>query len=397
MTFIQTILAWISVNILLVIAVILAAIVLVLLIAGGRESSAPGASARYAAIRASSSATIMTFIIGILVSAAIAAIIWLGFVWLVRPYFPPAIYPPWVWYPLHLLGIVAGILVATPLFFAGRFDILAGQKAFLYFFGIPFGRLGPGWAWIFPGLMSFELKETAAIQDKSAKPEEYLTAEGIEMFVESEATVAIEDPLLTKAIQGGDIAAYVSARRRSAVRRYISTVSMRSVIDLATKEDPTATELAELFKEIKSAKGEISANGPNTVIGYMNEEIAAFGLRAQQVQFETVLFNDALESKSQRIFEEVAEALGLRKDATNKAMVIKALDDKLLSDMGIKTDDLTKEEKLDMLRRGIAFALAAEGQGNYNFNDFGQPPPSGVMVGVTPTTSGASDARTTST
>lgn len=379
---------WVRANILTIGVIALAVVYLIgVLIATvqGRESRGRRAIVNYINIRESSWATLATFLLGILISLAIGGLVW-GIVVLVLVLVHPAGNSALLYLLQNAAGLVTGTVVgALFVFWPGFFTVRAGEKAFLTLFGIPFGRLGPGWGWVFPGFMTVNKEISAAMQDRTDAAEEYLTGDGLEIFVESEITVAVVDPLLVQGIQAASVRDYISARRKAAVRKYIGTLSASQSLRKAMNEDATIEDQVALFEDLRNFKGEITRNGPNTILGILNDELPAYGLRAQQVQVENVRFNDRLEASSERVFDEIAEALGLRKDALNKALNAKTLREALFRDLGLELNNLTNPEKLAQLRRDVAYALAAEGQGGYNYLDFGGQPPPGVIV-TTPST-----------
>lgn len=285
----------------------------------------------------------------------------------------------------HLMGVIAGGYVGYHVFLFGRtarhgkpIDINPGQKAYLEFLGVPFGNLGPGWGWILPFWMDYKIVDTAAMQSVSEGPEEFLTANGVEVFVESEATVEVFDPMKAQGIVRAEMAAYVDARRKSAVRQLVG--KYRIPIDLAFVEKPTVEQQLQLFEKLVQIKGEISTSGPPDVWTTMNEELQDYGMKVTQVQFEKILFSDKLEKSIERTFNEIAEGPGLQKDMLNKTAQIQTFVQETTRDMGIELSDLTREEKMDLLKRAQAYVLAAEGQGGYQYHDFGQTPPRGVLI-----------------
>jgi hypothetical protein len=292
------------------------------------------------------------------------------------------------------IGAILGFLVGYYLvFLPGRrsknptpenpyVTIKPGEKGYFTFMGIPgvpFGNLGPGWLWRIRRFMDYEIVVSAAHEDVSDGVEEYLTENGTELFVESGVTVQVDNALLEKGILlGGNIDKYISARRKAAIRRFVGT--RRIPMDLAFIENPNPEQQLKLFQELVQIKGDVSKNGPLEVCDLMNSEISAYGLRVTQVQFAKVLFSDTLEKKIERTFDEIAEGPGLQKDMLNKAAQIHTIISKTLEHLGLKLEDLSPEQKFDLLKRAQAYVLAAEGQGGYQYHDFGQTPPSRVFV-----------------
>lgn len=363
---------------------------LIIAIAKFKERQNPRAQATYMSIRAGGLQTFLYLIVGAGLSLCIGIMVWDLVTMLAKGRIPVEKVPVVIVYLPHLLGALLGFAVGYyGIFLPGRlsktpdrvyFDIKPGEKAYLSIAGVPFGNLGPGWAWRMPWLMDYKLRETAAHQASSAKPEEYLTGNGTEMFIGSAVTVVINDPLLAEGVSKGDIPGYLNARREAAVRRLIGEKELD--LKLAFKKDQTPEEQQEVFEKLVKIKGDVSKNGPSKVLEYINAEIGQYGMWATQAQFTEVLFNDQLESKIQRAFDEIAEGPGLQKDALNKAAMVKIFYDLLLKLAGLKEENLTTEQRLAFIQRAQAYALAIEGQGSYNFQDFGMAPPPGVVFGV---------------
>lgn len=365
--------------ILLAVAIAAAAGILVAL-AKFRERHGPRADATRVSIRDGSSQTFISLVTGLGFGLWVAFVIWdvtarvLGW-WMAGPAIPPTFL-----LLRHLLGLGAGIMAGYALFEAGRFNILPGTKAYLTLFGFPFGNLGPGWGWRIPGIMEVKERTTQAVQDTDGQPVEYITETGVQLFIDTGATVQITDPLLAEAITAGDIQTYINSRKKAAVRAYVAR--LRIELDLAFRADLTADEQEQVFLNLIHVKGDVSVNGPSQVKDAMNIELEQYGMTTTQIQFEEVSFNQQLEQKLSRAFDEIAEGPGLKKDILNKAVVIETLYTRLLEISGVSQDTLTPEQKFDLLKRAQAYALAAEGQGNYSYQDFGSAPPRGILVNV---------------
>ena len=256
-----------------------------------------------------------------------------------------------------------------------------GEKMYLRFLKIPFGNLGAGLAWIPRWIMDYKKESSQARENESVKAEEYLTKNGVEIMIASGVTYLVKNPLLAQGIApGGDIAKYVNAQRQAAVRRFIGAQKLD--MSLAFKEGPTPPDQLDIFNQLIAIKGDVSTNGPQEVLDSMNDEICAYGIWVTQVQFTEVLFKDTLEKKIALAFEEIAEAPGLIKDMINKAAQVKVLVERTLDTAGLTLSNLDSATKLDLIKRAQAYVLASEGQGGYNYNDFGGSPPPGILVTV---------------
>jgi hypothetical protein len=353
------------------------------LIAKQREGGGRRAANTYANIRAGSFWTLLTLLVGVVLSGAVGIVVW-------RVIFDSTGYifnKPFLSVVLsrHAMGLIAAGFAAYGVFQIGELvPIDPGFKAYLRFLKIPFGNLGAGLAWIPRWFMDYKIVNSQARENKSETAREYLTKNGVEIFVASGVSYLVNNPLLAQGIApGGDIEAYINAQREAAVRRFIGTQQLD--MSLAFKEGPTAPEQLDIFNQLVQIKGDVSANGPQEVRDSMNQEISAYGMNVTQVQFTEVLFKDTLEAKIALAFEEIAEAPGLIKDQINKAAQVKVLIDRTLDAVGLKLADLKPEVRLSLIQRGQAYVLASEGQGGYNYNDFGGSPPPGVLFTVPPT------------
>lgn len=369
---------------------ILIAIVAVIgFLAYGRiqEKGGKKAEKTYAGMRKGSVATLGLLIGGIVASVAVGCLVWWSTSWL----FGLLDLPPFTIYLQHAVGFIIGSLIAYyGVFLPGRlskasdnrpvFDIKPGERAFLKIFGIPFGSFGPGWGWRIPYIMSYTIDATAAHESSDTERKEYLTKNGVELFIRSGATIQIYDLLLAQAISAGDIPGYLEARRLAAVRRYVAENLSMNVDEAFTSTDPEQQVAA--FKSLIQIKGDISSNGPSVVLGYLNEEIGAYGFNATQFQFQEVQFRDSLEKKIQRVYDEIGEGPGLKKDIMNKSMMIESFMKEKAKLLGLTLETLPQDIKLDLHRRAEAFVLAVEGQGSYNFQDFGQQVPRGVLLNM---------------
>ncbi len=333
-----------------------------------------------ASIRARSWKSFFWLCVGIGLSILVGLVVW----WAVFQVSGYVLKKPTLttYYSRHVIGIFVGCLVGCYYVFLNgeQFTINPGQRAYLTLLGIPFDNLGPGRAWIPRRLMSYKIVDSRAHQNTSENPEVYLTSNGMEIHITSGATVMIHDPLMAQGIApGGDVEDYIDARRKAAVRRFVGQKKLE--IDLAFKENPTADEQLQLFKQMVQIKGDVTYNGPSEVRNFMNAEIGAYGMQVTQVQFDEVLFSDTLEEKIELTFDQIAAGPGLHKDMLNKASQIQTFLTQSLAHIGI-TDikTLTKEEKFDLLRRTQAYVLASQGEGGYQYYDFGQAPPRGVLV-----------------
>lgn len=382
-------------QVILVLVMVLAGLgfMILLLLRSEQISEGPGG----VSVRYGSWTTISSLGVGIFISALAGMLVWRTTLYLTDEIIPwhnlKKDYVETVGYLQHATGIIVGALVGIFLIFLpGQFTILVGQRAYASFARVPLGLFGPGWGWVIPLVMKVVPVPFAATQNSDDGPVEYSTGDGLEIFLQTGATVSVQKPLLVQTLQADSINQYITDRRNAATRRYASTITLLTdVVGRAMTENASPEDQLALFTEIRMVKGEVSKNGPGTIQDFMNEELAEFGLYANQVEVENIRFNDQLEKRSQEIFDEIAQALSLRKDALNKNLGIKTFVEQGLKDLGINPKDLTQQEKLDLFRRASAIVLASEGQGSYNFHDFGTQPPVGVVINAK---SGGSDVHT---
>jgi hypothetical protein len=331
-------------------------------------------------IRAYAGANIISIIVGLLISTFVAVIIWLGIVLLLGHFLPGNRFPRLAFLLHHGLGLGIGAFIAyVEIFYPGITpEVNPGQKAYMKIFGIPFGKFGVGYAWTFPWFMEFKIIDTTAIQEKDEGKKEYLTKNGVEIFVESESTYSIDDPLAAQGIQTSSISEFVKSVRHASVREWIAEKSFN--IEPALKVNPSLEEQVGVALLINGLKGEIASQGPGEIIRRMNEKLAEFGLKVSQVQFREVLFSEKLEESAQLLFEEMLQAGGRARNAANMNTVAQTITEGVLRDAGTDRSTLTREELLALADKNFARAMAMEDQGGYNFNDFGGRVPPGVMV-----------------
>jgi len=334
-------------------------------------------------VRAGSTATITSYLVGVFVAVAAMSVVWSVVSYTLDMFMTLNTYQEVWWWMRNAGGFALGLLVGFNILWYGTHYIKPGQKAYMVLVGIPFGNFGTGYAWILPGVMDIKLSETAFLQDKSGRVEEYLTKNGVEVLIESECTYGIVDSLAVQNLQDRARADFVSATRSGSIRDYIAeqTFDVKAALDSISSGGDRRQVLDLIF----STKGEISRNGPTVVRDAMNKKLKEYGLEVSRVQFEKVLFDETLEQAAQRYYKETLESGGLVQNADNIAAVAKKLMEKTLEDAGLTLNDLSIPERLDLAKVCNARAGAMEGQGGYALNDFSSArPPQGVMVNVSP-------------
>lgn len=341
----------------------------------------PTATAGRSQVRAGSTATIISYLVGVFVAVAAMSVVWSVVSYALDTFLTLNTFQGAWWWMRNAGGLALGLLVGFNILWYGTRYIKPGQKAYMVLVGIPFGNFGTGYAWIVPGLMSINVSESAFLQDKSGRVEEYLTSNGVKVLIECECTYGIEDPLAVQNLQGQARADFVSATRTGCIRDYVSnqTFDIKEALDSISSGGDRKQILDLIFK----TKGDISKNGPTEVRDAMNKKLLEYGLRASRVQFETVLFDNTLEQAAQRYYQETLESGGLVQNADNIAAVADKLTEAVLKSAGVDRSKLSEAALMNLASTNMARAMSMEKQGGYVHNDFGgTQPPQGVMVNV---------------
>jgi regulator of protease activity HflC (stomatin/prohibitin superfamily) len=321
--------------------------------------------------------TLISLYVGGLVCAAVAGAIWVLF-YRFTSFVPISTLSV---IARHFIGLALGITVGALLFRAGLFTIDPGERAYWELLQYPMGTLGVGKGWLPPLITQWHSMPIRNREESDERRQEYITGEGVELFVKSASTYRVFDPLLAQTIEESDIDEYVRERRRDAVRRFVNQQRVDNM-ELAYKEKPSLDDQLKLARMIRELKGDVSYNGPSHVQKMMNEQMAAKGVEVTEVQFSEVTFNEKLEQAAQLVFEQMLRSAGIAKDASNlvaTADILAGNIDLLLKRFGIEgkqnlENPETREMILDILREAgnnLDRALSIDGRAGYQHFQFG--------------------------
>lgn len=292
---------------------------------------------------------------------------------------------------LGFLQTTAGLTVMIPtvlmVFFPGKFTIPLGYKAYVMllgnpihsFFGIDVEDLPAGDGWIFPYIMTINVRETRGLTVNPGE-QSNTTENGIEITSNVSGTYAIEDlKLLERSLDTAAIQPFVESTLVAAVRDSIA-VEPVSVENSLNKGELTTEEAFLIIKEIARFKHAVEKNGKN-IMNAVNEEYRRVGLKLTTIQIEDIGLPAEIEDAAKRVISETVESGALTKDAKNKAAVAEELI-RVFGKNGVDWDKLPEDQKADYIDRCLDRAMAAEDKATIHRHNFGGTPPKGMMMNM---------------
>lgn len=261
--------------------------------------------------------------------------------------------------------VVMSVVFAWIIFQSGRFTVLEGEGGFMKFLGTPFGRLGPGYGWVLPGIMKVVTVNTQAFIDSGENDDSYRTGDNIELLVDSDASFAVSNPREFATIEKAAVLKYVNAARQDVLRAHIHKFTVNNILRDFLNKDLSPGQLMDPLEKIRILKNDITNNGGEELLRELNSKVEKYGLIAEALHIKNVFFNKEVEKKAQRLFEEGLEAPGLQRDASSKGMMADTLFNSMLKSAGLTRDELTKEERMLWMEQAMAAAMAIEDKGTF--------------------------------